>query len=251
MLKIGETLRGTRIANEVELEHVERAIRVRAKYLAALEAERIDRLPGVAYGRSFLREYAQYLGLDPQPFLEEYDRRYADPEPPQLTLVPLVPLGRRSRRGKAALLLVVVAAAGGLLAWKYGSGGHTAKVEAGQIPVAKAAATPVVQKKTARPHRRVAPRPAAQPSKPQLQRIVLVSRGRCWLSVHVGSPSGPLVYQGFLEGGRSLQFARQPLWIRFGAPWNVSVEVNGKPVKLRPSSSPINLLFAQGAARSA
>jgi cytoskeletal protein RodZ len=58
----------------VTLAEVEVATRIRQKYLSALEAEEWHLLPGEVVGRGFLRNYADYLGLDPQ---EIMDRRRA------------------------------------------------------------------------------------------------------------------------------------------------------------------------------
>ena len=67
-------LRERREAMGVTLAEVEVATRIRQKYLSALEAEEWHLLPGEVVGRGFLRNYADYLGLDPQ---EIMDRRRA------------------------------------------------------------------------------------------------------------------------------------------------------------------------------
>ena len=67
-------LRERREAMGITLAEVEVATRIRQKYLSALEAEEWHLLPGEVVGRGFLRNYADYLGLDPQ---EVMDRRRA------------------------------------------------------------------------------------------------------------------------------------------------------------------------------
>jgi hypothetical protein len=62
----------------VTLAEVEVATRIRQKYLSALEAEEWHLLPGEVVGRGFLRNYADYLGLDPNEVME---RRRAVVEP--------------------------------------------------------------------------------------------------------------------------------------------------------------------------
>jgi len=59
---------------------------IRSRYLKALEDERFDVLPGTAYVRGFLRTYAEYLGLDADPFVEEYNARFAPPDEDPLDL---------------------------------------------------------------------------------------------------------------------------------------------------------------------
>ena len=71
---IGSLLRERREAMGVSLAEVEVATRIRQKYLSALEADDWNLLPGEVVGRGFLRNYADYLGLEPQ---EVMDRRRA------------------------------------------------------------------------------------------------------------------------------------------------------------------------------
>src|SRR6266498_4776527 len=77
MFEIGSSLREARMRRKLELSQVERDTRIRAKYLRALEEERFDVLPGAAYAKGFLRSYADYLDLDAQRFVDEYNSRFA------------------------------------------------------------------------------------------------------------------------------------------------------------------------------
>lgn len=67
---LGAMLRERREAMGVTLAEVEVATRIRQKYLSALESEEWHLLPGEVVGRGFLRNYADYLGLDPQEIME-------------------------------------------------------------------------------------------------------------------------------------------------------------------------------------
>ncbi|HXF64741.1 MAG TPA: helix-turn-helix domain-containing protein [Caldilineaceae bacterium] len=70
MQSLGAMLRERREAMGVTLAEVEVATRIRQKYLSALEAEEWHLLPGEVVGRGFLRNYADYLGLDPNEVME-------------------------------------------------------------------------------------------------------------------------------------------------------------------------------------
>lgn len=72
MPPIGETLREARLRQRIDIADVEEATKIRGKYLRALENEEFDRLPGSTFVRTFLRTYADYLGLDSQLLVEEY-----------------------------------------------------------------------------------------------------------------------------------------------------------------------------------
>ncbi len=76
MFEIGNTLRETRLRRRLDLMEAEQDTKIRSRYLAALETEEFDVLPGAVYARGFLRTYATYLGLDAQRFLDEYNSRF-------------------------------------------------------------------------------------------------------------------------------------------------------------------------------
>ena len=80
MADIGSLLRETRIRNKIDITTVEEATKIRAKYLRALENEEWILLPGPTYVKTFLRTYAQFLGLDPHLLVEEYNARFEEPE---------------------------------------------------------------------------------------------------------------------------------------------------------------------------
>jgi cytoskeletal protein RodZ len=66
MGQLGELLKETRQSKEVSLEKVEEELRIRKKYLQALEEEDFSIMPPEVYVKGFLRNYAIYLGLDLQ-----------------------------------------------------------------------------------------------------------------------------------------------------------------------------------------
>jgi len=103
MPEIGETLRETRMRRHIDMSEVEAATKIRAKYLRALENEEWDLLPGPTFVKTFLRTYAEYLGLDPRVLVEEYRQRYERPAMHELS--PLGGLGgQRGRRRPSPLL---------------------------------------------------------------------------------------------------------------------------------------------------
>src|SRR5215218_3280388 len=98
MAEIGDQLRETRMRRRIDITEVEAATKIRAKYLRALENEEWDLLPGPTFVKTFLRTYADYLGLDSRALVEEYRQRYE--RPTTMDLTPLGPGlgGRRDRR---------------------------------------------------------------------------------------------------------------------------------------------------------
>jgi len=70
--ELGRWLRDAREAKNLSLDVVEKEIRIRSHYLQALEEEAFDRLPGEVCARGFLRNYARFLGLDPEEAIARY-----------------------------------------------------------------------------------------------------------------------------------------------------------------------------------
>src|SRR3954465_11033286 len=88
MAGIGETLREARMRQRLDIADVEQRTKIRAKYLRALENEEFALLPGSTFVKTFLRTYAEELGLDPHVLVEEYRQSF---EPPDELEVPLAP----------------------------------------------------------------------------------------------------------------------------------------------------------------
>src|ERR1700674_3386762 len=72
MTEIGETLGDARMRARIDVSEIEAKTKIRAKYLRALENEEWGLLPGPTFVKSFLRTYAQALGLDGKALVEEY-----------------------------------------------------------------------------------------------------------------------------------------------------------------------------------
>lgn len=72
MDEIGHILREARENKGLLLEQVQDRTRISVRYLAALESGRYDTFPTPVNARGFLRNYARFLGLDPQPLLDRF-----------------------------------------------------------------------------------------------------------------------------------------------------------------------------------
>lgn len=111
---IGPTLREARSRRKVDLAEVEDAIKIRARYLQAMENEEWDALPGGAYTRGFIRTYASYLGLDGERLADDYRRAtgptVGDRVPKRVEPVPTARRGGRPRISSRVLVVLVCAA---------------------------------------------------------------------------------------------------------------------------------------------
>lgn len=218
MFEIGSSLRESRARQGLELEEIAAATMIRVRYLEALEQEQFELLPAGSYRASFLREYAEFLGLDGDLYVAEYKLRVAPPEPeppvPQSRFADLFD-GLPFTRVAAVFAACAVV---GVAIWQLGGSGGT------QV------AAPTTQPRAPTPtqHTTHTARPAATrpPSTPPATLTFSAARGNCWLSVRIGSADGRVVYQQTLRQGQTVLFGlRKPLWIRLGAPWNVDAAV--------------------------
>jgi hypothetical protein len=231
VFEIGNSLREARLRQGDELSRVESETKIRGKYLHALEDERFDLIPGETYVKGFLRAYAEYLGLDGQLYVDEFNSRFAtaDGEEPPM---PVVPTARRAPRRSRDSNLVIVALAGivavavlVVVAWQFGSPSTptpTTPVGLGTGSTSGSAPT----KKHARA------------KAPRLARLVLTAaRGPCWVRARVGSAAGRLLYEGTLDTGQVLHFARKRLWLELGNPSALKARLNGHRVRNLPTAS--------------
>jgi cytoskeleton protein RodZ len=76
---IGEVLSQSRINLGKSIKEVEFDTKIRAKHIEALEADNFDTLPGSIYTQGFIKTYANYLGIDPEPLIRSYRNLYIQP----------------------------------------------------------------------------------------------------------------------------------------------------------------------------
>jgi cytoskeletal protein RodZ len=108
-IALPERLNAARERKGVDLYRAERDTKIRARYLAALERGDYRELPGAVYTKGFLRNYALYLGLDPDDVLEQWRAERGEATTPPATIEVPKPL-MAPRRGLTFSPGVAVAA---------------------------------------------------------------------------------------------------------------------------------------------
>lgn len=258
MEPIGATLRRAREARGLTLQQAKQALRVHSDYLDALEAEEFDKLPAPVYVRAFLREYARFLGLDPEPLLQAYAAR--QPESKRVLPGPAwaPPFEAPSRGGRTAVMLAVLGllvafalgAYGPLLdqwkAWqatqrlspsrsKAGADQPSPPGDARGSPVRNASMAEskddrgVPSESAGRPPLASAVAPdelgSVQAKEPGVQ-VAIVARDHCWVRIR---SDGTLLYQGILRPGETHTWhAPNALDVRVGNAGAISITVNGR-----------------------
>jgi len=219
VFEIGNSLREARLRQSLDFPEIEQGTKIRGKYLRALEDEQFDVLPAQTYVKGFLRSYAEYLGLDGQLYVDEYNSRFVvgEEEPqsrPRRSASPSRGVQVQSRVVLLTLLGIVSVTALVIVAWTRGEpqtvtpvGLGTTKSVTHQTPVVPAAARTV-------------------------RLLVKASRGSCWLQVHKTSATGPILFQGTLDQGQQQLFTARKLWITLDRPENLVTVLNGHTRRL-------------------
>ena len=241
MFEIGASLREARLRRGLSPEDVQKAIRIRDRYLSALEEERWQLLPGDAYAKGFLRTYAEFLGLNGTLYVDEFNSRFAEHEDPAFVAAAMAPV-ETTRIGLVRPLLAIgaiVAAVAAVAAWQLRG-----------VPSSRPPASPPAAGAPAKHH---AAKPAAPPRTtrstvaPLPTHAVLAATGPVWLLLRAGNSSGPVLYEGTLEQGQTLPVKLAPrVWMRVGAPWNLQIRLGGHVLGGLPAAAANMLLGPHG-----
>jgi hypothetical protein len=244
VFEIGNSLREARLRQGLEIPRVEGDTKIRGKYLRALEEEQFDVLPGDTYVKGFLRTYADYLGLDGQLYLDEYNSRFAAAE--ELPFAQTAAPRRRQRRrvesnlvvvALAAIVAVTVLVVVGLSGLGSDSGGEPPP------------ATPVAPTTTGDGTGAGAGAPAGTGAtgEPRARLVLTAARGESYVQVRSGGVNGKLLWEGTLEQGQSQRFVRhRRLWLDLDDPQNLDARLNGAEVEDFPTEPAVVLVTTNG-----
>src|SRR4051795_2096279 len=206
MPDIGTALREARMRSRIDITEIEAQTKIRAKYLRALENEEWDLLPGPTYVKTFLRTYADALGLDGRMLVEEYKLRHERLS--DVDLQPISPRGarerarersRRSRFPRFGLVAIVIA---GLVVALYalGRGADDSDSPTGS-------ATPATTTRTSTDT--TAARTTTQPRAPKPATLRITATGQVIACVQTADGRKPV-------NGRTLQAGQSTARLRSG-----------------------------------
>jgi cytoskeleton protein RodZ len=106
MESIGEKLRLARERSNLTIEQVARETNVARRFLRALEEEDFETFPGETYAMGFLRNYAEFLGLDPDELISTYRNIKIQEQPLPMNEL----LDTRPRLPQPRLIIIAAAA---------------------------------------------------------------------------------------------------------------------------------------------
>ncbi len=226
----GERLRAARTRRRISLIEAERATRIRARYLQALEDDEYAALPSGVYSRGFLRNYAIYLGVPPDEVMSTMpERRRRDRRPGVRSVAPPIKVS-----APRSIWLIAAATAGALvlaaLIWlglsapeagtrasDRGQGGVVPQGQNGSGTPGAASLVTLPPLATAGPTQAPSPAPTPVPSPtPVVQGVQVELRAveRAWVRATV---DGRVVLEETLATGQTRQWTgQQSVLLRVG-----------------------------------
>jgi cytoskeletal protein RodZ len=225
LFEIGNTLREARLRRGLDFRQVEQATKIRGRYLRSLEEEDFDALPAETYVRGFLRSYAEFLGLDGQLYVDEYNSRFVTGEEQVLFRPRKSPPKRGPGRGLEtnvvllALTAIAVLTALVIAAWKFSSSPETGQ------PTTRSSGTANTTGNGT----------GAQAAPSSATLVIRAASGASWLEVHAnpgGGKTGKMLYSGTLQKGQAQRFVAKKLWVNAGVPEHLVVKLNGERVTI-------------------
>ena len=238
---MGAYLRAARRKRRVGMERAAEETRIRQDYLMRMESDEFDFL-APAYVRGFLKTYARFLRVNPDPLLEEFDRRYGG----RIDTSQIVALERHGkqnnppqRRFASSWTVAAVIAAAVLLVLGLVGLANPDKEEERPSKLAETEETPS-------PSPEPSPTPSDVATTPAVAvedgiELEIVATSDCWTMVAAdgGSPSTQTI-----EAGESMTFtAEEELFVRLGFPDGVELIVNGQNIGTPGGVDPVNLTF--------
>jgi cytoskeleton protein RodZ len=147
MESLGQKLKEARETHHYSLEQVSRDTHISKQYLRALEEEDFASIPGETYVIGFLRNYAEYLALNPEEMVTLYKNMKIQEQPlPMAELLEKHPQRPRFLPVLLLLAAVIVLGGGGYLVYRLIASGRSAAAGAAPAAAGTAPAAPVPEK---------------------------------------------------------------------------------------------------------
>jgi hypothetical protein len=232
MPEIGRTLQEARMRAKIDISEVESGTKIRAKYLRAIENEEWGLLPGPTFVKSFLRTYAEYLGLDAKLLVEEYKLHHEEPSEAELAQQVAPPPRARPR--------VPLAAPRVSRGWAIGAG--VVGVIALLILIGSLgnddSGTPEAPTTSSTARTTTARTPAPAP-RPTVARLELIPDGVVYVCLR-DAKDKQLLNQSLQPGGDAqLKFRSKRFRLTVGN-FRIRMKINGREFKVEPSPSAVN-----------
>jgi cytoskeletal protein RodZ len=222
MASFGETLRRERELRGVDLRDIAEATNISLRFLQALEQDRTDVLPGGIFPKAFVRQYATYLGLDPDRLVAEYAYMHGGAASQSGAA------SQRPASGRMAAVFFGLILVAGVALFASARAGLFSRDSATTEP------TPAPSPDVTLPADRVYPPPppsttAAAPGAPVTGALVLslTARQDCWVEVQL---DGTTALSRILTQGETQRLtAQSQIVLSVGNAGGISFAINDRP----------------------
>lgn len=256
----GSWLRRQREVREITLREIADSTKISLRYLEAFERDELEALPAPVFARGFLRQYAAYVGLDPDEAVNSFIQATADEERAREEEIEEAGPARRQSGSWAGrgwlwavlslLFLVAAAVALAFAFWPKAKGVDSGAAPARLTEPAREAQSEAPAAVPAAVSGSAAGDPRPEPPTAALSsigdsgtqtvgdgaplRVTLEFSEECWVELDVDS--GVRYVSELHVQGESLRIeARESVRIlTLGNPEGVRLEVNGEPFTLPP-----------------
>lgn len=247
MQQVGDILRSEREKKGLTVKDIESATSIRALYIQAIEDGEFKVIPGEVYLKGFIRNYANYLGLNGQEMVDLYRQSQAPasvtPETAaevKAAITPSPSADTEPKKTKSSYTWVVIPLVAvcllGAVWWFIGGEG---KPESQPLPDAPKQS----QSAPAKPAPAAPVTPAAPV--PQTAPVMVTAQfsDECWLTVIA---DGKEIFEGIPKAGESMSWqAQKTLVVKLGNAGGVDWVYNGQPVgKLGKKGEVVTKTFA-------
>ena len=219
MTNFGATFKKARESKGISLDQIANQTRISTRFLAAIENEEFQLLPGGIFSRGFVRSFAEAVGIDPAQAVADYERLSSVPQPgidpPAAAAVP-----PKTERHLYPVAVGILAIAVAIFYLMTRESGHKSE------PVTPTPATaPAAQPPSPAPAPEPAPAPGTQALKLDIQVLE-----KTWLKVN---SDGNTENGGeILEPGMTRKFtADNSLYISIGNAAGLTMKINDKPLR--------------------
>ena len=235
---IGDILRKERERQRMTIQEIEDGTSIRASYIEAIESGEYDKMPGRVYAKGFIKNYANFLGLNGEEIVKQFMTEVSPPaevveqtkdvKPSESKPKSFSVSGRRleevgnkfSSNHLVAAIIAIAVLVGGFFYFK-GSGTEVAQSEVTKPQEVQQPATPA-------PTETVVTTPASAAPAPKVDGVNLQATfsDDCWMLVTV---DGAVVYEGVINAGQVMDWkGNSNVNVRVGNAGAVDFVMNGQ-----------------------
>src|SRR5215831_1199731 len=236
MTNFGATFKKARESRGISLDQIAHETRISTRFLAAIENEDFQVLPGGVFNRGFVRSFAEAVGLDPDQAVADYERLSSVTQPNDVLASATAdpPKGERNLYPVAVAVLAIAVAIFYFFTREsvptIQSGNPKIAAPAGSAPAPAQPATPAPATQAPNPAVSSEPEPSSPSVKTQVITLDIQALEKTWIKVAAdGNSANP---GEVLEPGMTRKFtAENSLHLSVGNAAGLTLKINAMPVK--------------------